>query len=67
MPLTADYFAELQSALVEAGIAQPTLIIDRKRLDANIETFRSHLPPGMAYRIVAKSLPSLPLLEIIKH
>lgn len=67
MPLTADYFAELQSALVEAGIAQPTLIIDRKRLDANIETFKSHLPPGMAYRIVAKSLPSLPLLEHIRQ
>lgn len=67
MPLTADYFAKLQTALVEAGIAQPTLIIDRTRLDANIETFRSHLPPGMAYRIVAKSLPSLPLLEHIRQ
>ena len=67
MPLTADYFAQLQTALFEAGIGQPTLIIDRKRLDANIETFRSHLPPGMAYRIVAKSLPSLPLLEHIRQ
>jgi len=67
MLLTADYFAKLQTALVDAGIAQPTLIIDRKRLDANIETFRSHLPPGMAYRIVAKSLPSLPLLEHIRQ
>ena len=67
MPLTADYFAKLQTALVDAGIAQPTLIIDRERLDANIETFKSHLPPGMAYRIVAKSLPSLPLLSHIRH
>lgn len=62
----AAYFEKLQSALNAAGIAQPTLVIDRARLDANIETFKGHLPDGMGYRIVAKSLPSLPLLQHIR-
>jgi D-serine deaminase-like pyridoxal phosphate-dependent protein len=58
------YFLGMQAALTEAGIASPTLVIDRTRLDANIDTLMSHLPVGMAYRIVAKSLPSL---ELIAH
>ncbi len=60
------YFRQLQAALTETGIAGPTLIIDRARLDANIDTLRGHLPAGMAYRIVAKSLPSLDLLRHIR-
>ncbi|WP_084419697.1 alanine racemase [Henriciella litoralis] len=64
--LDGAYFGKLQAALNAAAIAQPTLIIDRARLDANIETFIGHLPEGMGYRIVAKSLPSLPLLSHIR-
>ena len=59
------YFLQMQAALQAAGIATPTLVIDRARLDANIDTLVSHLPAGMAYRIVAKSLPSLGLLARI--
>ncbi len=65
--LDAAYFGKLQDALNAAGIAEPTLIIDRARLNANIETFMGHLPEGMGYRIVAKSLPSLPLLSHIRR
>ena len=61
------YFLGLQAALDEAGIASPTLVIDQARLDANIDTLMSHLPPGMAYRIVAKSLPSLDLIAHIRQ
>jgi len=61
------YFLGLQSALTEAGIASPTLVIDKVRLDANIDTLMSHLPAGMAYRIVAKSLPSLDLIAHIRQ
>lgn len=61
----APYFLEMQKALAKAGIATPTLVIDRKRLNANIDTLKSHLPEGMGYRIVAKSLPSLGLLQHI--
>ncbi|MDP1556508.1 MAG: hypothetical protein Q8L84_13710, partial [Hyphomonas sp.] len=32
------YFLGMQAALTEAGIASPTLVIDRARLDANIDT-----------------------------
>ena len=59
-----SYFLSVQKALIDAGIATPTLVIDRSRLDQNIDTLMSHLPEGMGYRIVAKSLPSL---ELIKH
>ena len=61
------YFLGLQAALDEAGIASPTLVIDKARLDANIDTLMSHLPAGMAYRIVAKSLPSLDLIAHIRQ
>lgn len=60
------YFTDLQAALTEAGIASPTLVIDRDRLNANIDTLMAHLPPGMSYRIVAKSLPSLGLISHIR-
>lgn len=62
----ADYFLGLQAALKSAGIATPTLVIDRARLNQNIDTLKSHLPDGMGYRIVAKSLPSLGLLSHIR-
>lgn len=60
------YFETLQAALTVAGIASPTLVIDKARLNANIDTLVSHLPAGMAYRIVAKSLPSLDLIAHIR-
>lgn len=61
------YFLDVQSALTAAGIATPTLVIDRARLNANIDTLVGHLPDGMGYRIVAKSLPSLALIEHIRQ
>ncbi|WP_300379185.1 alanine racemase [Henriciella sp.] len=66
LELDKAYFASLSSALSEAGIAQPTLIVDRARLIRNIDTLTGHLPEGMGYRIVAKSLPSMPLLHHIR-
>ncbi|MEL6861599.1 MAG: alanine racemase [Pseudomonadota bacterium] len=59
------YFLDVQSALMSAGIATPTLVIDRARLNQNIDTLMGHLPAGMGYRIVAKSLPSLSLIDHI--
>lgn len=61
-----EYFVAMQTALMEAGIASPTLVIDKARLDANIDTLVSQLPQGMAYRVVAKSLPSLDLIAHIR-
>ena len=59
------YFAKLQKALAAAGLAEPVLLIDRPKLDKNIKQLRRMLPPNMAYRIVAKSLPCAPLLAHI--
>ena len=61
----SDYFRQLSAALDEDGLAKPTLVVDRKRLEANIQTLMSHIDDRFAYRIVAKSLPSLPLLETV--
>jgi len=60
------YFLQMQAALLAAGVATPTLVIDRTRLNANIDTLQGHLPSGMGYRIVAKSLPSLDLIRHIR-
>ena len=60
--LSQAYFAGLQAALAKAGICEPVLLIDKTRLNQNIDTLKGFLPRGMAYRIVAKSLPSEQLL-----
>lgn len=61
------YFLGMQDALHGAGIAWPTLVIDKARLNRNIELLEGSLPPGMGYRIVAKSLPSLPLISHVRE
>ena len=61
------YFLKVQKALTDASIATPTLVIDRARLNANIDTLVGHLPGGMGDRIVAKSLPSLALIDHIRR
>lgn len=58
------YFRALQAALAQGGLAQPTLVIDAARLDANIARLRdavghAHLP----LRVVVKSLPCPTLLD----
>ncbi|WP_321490698.1 alanine racemase [uncultured Hyphomonas sp.] len=63
----APYFLSIQAALIGAGIAWPTLVIDKARLSDNVRTLKTHLPAGMEYRIVAKSLPSIGLLSHIRE
>lgn len=58
-----EYFAGLSAALKRAGIAAPTLVIDKSRLAANIARVRGALAPaGLALRVVTKSLPAPALL-----
>jgi len=59
----SPYFMGLSRALDDDNRSGPTLVIDRRRLEANIQTLMSHIGGRFDYRIVAKSLPSLPLLE----
>lgn len=61
-----EYFADLQGALRRAGLFRPTLVIDRARLAHNIGRLKAHLPKNKHYRIVAKSLPSLKLIETVR-
>ncbi|MEO0982792.1 MAG: alanine racemase [Pseudomonadota bacterium] len=59
------YFLNLQAALQAAGAVGPILVIDKARLNANIDAVVNHLPAGMDLRVVAKSLPSRDLLSHI--
>ena len=61
--MTDSYFAGLEKALKEAGCFRPTLVIDRDRLDRNLERLKSRLAPQLMPRVVDKSLPSLPLIS----
>ena len=59
------YFQRLSTALHGDGVATPVLLIDKQRLDANLETLLQHTQDRFDYRIVAKSLPSIPLLAYV--
>jgi D-serine deaminase-like pyridoxal phosphate-dependent protein len=60
------YFAALQAALKRAGVAQPTLVVDRPRLEANIAAVRASLAPtALGLRVVSKSLPAPALLDLV--
>ena len=60
-----DYFAGINALLKGEGPGHPVMVVDLDRLDRNLDTVVSHLPPGCAYRVVAKSLPSIPLIRHI--
>lgn len=60
-----EYFPDMSYALARDGAFQPTLVVDKQRLDHNIEQLLAIIEQGFDYRIVAKSLPSLPLLKYI--
>ena len=61
----ARYFQRMSKALDEAGFARPTLVIDQRRLFANADVLHRRLRGRYDYRVVAKSLPSLPLVEAV--
>mgnify|MGYP000197132672 CR=1 FL=1 len=63
----SQYFAGLNQMLREAGIGQPSLLIDLDRLDQNIDLVRKSVgtTPQKKYRVVVKSVPSLHLSNYI--
>lgn len=61
----SPYFRDLSLALDHAGMAKPTLIVDKAKLLANVETLKQHIGDRFNYRVVAKSLPSIGLLKTI--
>lgn len=60
-----DYFRALNAELQRAGPACPCLVLDLDRLDRNIEVLRRSIRAPMNFRVVAKSLPSIPLMGYI--
>jgi D-serine deaminase-like pyridoxal phosphate-dependent protein len=61
-----EYFSSLQAALQKAGLFRPTLVIDRQQLRHNLDRLKTNLPKNKQFRVVAKSLPSLPLLKEVR-
>ena len=60
------YFLGLQDALRQAGLFRPTLVVDRALLLRNLGELKSRLPRNKRFRVVAKSLPSLPLIAAVR-
>jgi D-serine deaminase-like pyridoxal phosphate-dependent protein len=60
------YFANLNSALKEAGIGTARILIDLDRLDRNIATIQANIPSDSHYRIVVKSIPCVDLIRTIR-
>lgn len=61
----SQYFADLNRSLRTDGEGTPALVLDLDILDQNIEQLKSLLPKNKDYRIVAKSLPSIALLDYV--
>lgn len=61
----AEYFSRASKALRDAGIATPTMVIDRDRLLANARQVMHNVNGRLPLRLVAKSLPCLPLLDLL--
>ncbi len=61
----SDYFKDISNALKQAEISKPTLVIDKTALNQNIQALSQHIDDSFKYRIVGKSLPSLPLLNTV--
>jgi len=61
----AEYFARASQALRAAGIATPTMVVDRDRLLANARQVMRNIDGRLPLRLVAKSLPCLPLLDLL--
>jgi D-serine deaminase-like pyridoxal phosphate-dependent protein len=57
------YFSALNTLLREQGPGRPLLVIDLDRLERNAARVKASVAAGKHLRIVAKSLPSLPLLR----
>jgi D-serine deaminase-like pyridoxal phosphate-dependent protein len=61
----AAYFAGLSQALRAEGIATPAMVIDRDRLLSNARQVLGNIGDRLALRLVAKSLPCLPMLDVL--
>ena len=60
------YFQKLSAVLAQSRVAKPVLIIDKQRLEKNIDAVGRHASAiGVDVRVAMKSLPSDPLLDAV--
>ena len=58
------YFSALNDLLKKQGPGRPTMLLDLDRFSANIDAIVTSVGKDKIYRVVVKSLPSVPLLEL---
>ena len=63
--LSDQYFQQMSQTLRNGEVFSPALLIDKQRLDHNIDQFMKVARQGFKFRIVAKSLPSIPMLRYV--
>ena len=56
------YFSQLNAMLKREGPGRPVMLIDTERVDNNTDLIVNSVGPDKTYRVVVKSLPSVPLL-----
>jgi len=61
-----DYFRTLNDLLRTQGPGRPVLVIDLDRLERNCARLKASVVSGKQLRIVAKSLPSIPLIRHVQ-
>lgn len=64
--MTEMYLEQMSQTLRDYGVDRPIAVIDLDRLDANIAAAKLGLGEGLDVRLVAKSLPCLPLLDHVR-
>ena len=57
------YFSNLNAMLKRDGPGKPVMLMDMDRVNTNIDLIAGSVGPDKTYRVVVKSLPSVPLLE----
>ncbi|WP_170331693.1 alanine racemase [Ruegeria arenilitoris] len=64
--MSDNYLRQLSDTLKRHGVDKPVAVVDLDRLDANCAAATKGADQGLDYRLVAKSLPCLPLLDHIR-
>lgn len=58
-----DYFSALNELLKRQGPGRPVMLLDLERVNHNIDVLAGSVGAEKTYRVVVKSLPSIPLLR----
>ena len=61
----SPYFATLNESLKSYQRSIPFLVVDLDALDKNLQALKTMIPEGKTFRIVVKSLPSLPFVDYV--